>query len=53
MLRFSPLGMETDVSPQAIFWRPLVYFATHFREGEDNLDHFRAVTFTVYKMLKK
>ena len=47
MLRFSPLGTETDVIPQAIFWRPLVYFATNFREGKDDLDHFKAVTFTV------
>src|ERR1051325_7398163 len=47
MIRPTPLGLEGDVLPQAIFWRPLLYFATSYREDEDGLDGFRVVTFTI------
>jgi hypothetical protein len=47
MIRPSPFGLEGDVLPQAIFWRPLPYFATAYREDEDGLDRFRVVTFTM------
>lgn len=47
MLRISHIGLETDVAPQAIFWRPLIYFTTEIRESEDNLDHYKAVTFSI------
>jgi hypothetical protein len=47
MLRISKIGLETDVAPQAIFWRPLLYFAPTIRQTEDNLDRFRVVSFTV------
>lgn len=47
MIRVSPFGLETDVLPQAIFWRPLLYFATSIREDEDGLDKFTVITFTV------
>src|SRR5438874_13706630 len=47
MIRPSPFGLDTDVLPQAIFWRPLPYFATFSREEEDNLDRFKVITFTI------
>jgi hypothetical protein len=47
MIRPSPFGLESDVLPQAIFWRPLRYFATSYREDEDGLDRFRVVTFSI------
>jgi hypothetical protein len=47
MIRLSTRELESDVMPQAIFWRPLVYFTTSFRENEDGLDKFRAVSFTI------
>jgi hypothetical protein len=47
MIRPSPFGLESDVLPQAILWRPLPYFTTLYREDEDSLDHFRVVTFTI------
>lgn len=47
MIRPSPFGLESDVLPQAIFWRPLPYFTTSYREDEDGLDRFRVVTFTI------
>ena len=47
MIRPSTFGLETDVLPQAIFWRPLPYFTTTYREEEDDLDRFRVVTFTI------
>jgi hypothetical protein len=47
MIRPSTFGLETDVFPQAIFWRPLPYFATTYREEEDDLDRFKVVTFTI------
>jgi len=47
MIRPSPFALEGDVLPQAIFWRPLPYFATSYREDEDGLDSFKVITFTI------
>src|SRR5262249_5258343 len=51
MIRLSSFSLDGDVVPQAIFWRPLLYFTTTQCEGEDGLDRFRAVTFTVDNQL--
>lgn len=47
MIRPASLGLQSDVLPQAIFWRPLIYFATSFRTDEDGLDKFKVMTFVV------
>lgn len=47
MIRPSQFAIQTDVLPQAIFWRPLLYFSTTIRDDEDGLDHFKVVTFTI------
>jgi hypothetical protein len=47
MVRISTSEPNYDVVPQAIFWRPLHYFAVTFREGEDGLDLFRAASFFI------
>jgi hypothetical protein len=47
MLRLANHGLESDVIPQAIFWRPLVYFTTAIREDEDGLDFYRGASFSV------
>jgi hypothetical protein len=47
MIRPSPYAPEYEVVPQAIFWRPLSYFATSVREDEDELDIFQAASFTI------
>jgi hypothetical protein len=36
-----------DVVPQAIFWRPLVYFTTRIFVGEDGLDQFQGASFCI------
>lgn len=38
---------EYDIVPQAIFWRPLRYFTTAIRIGEDDLDTFQAASFII------
>ena len=38
---------DYDVVPQAIFWRPLQYFTTLIRQGEDDLDSFDAASFII------
>ena len=40
-------ALEGDVVPQAIFWRPLKYFAVAISEGEDGLDLFQVASFAV------
>lgn len=47
MLRFANHGLESDVVPQAIFWRPLAYFTTAIREEQDNLDVYKGASFSV------
>jgi len=47
VIRPSIYGPEYEVVPQAIFWRPLSYFATSLREDEDGLDVFKAAFFTI------
>jgi hypothetical protein len=51
MLRLANHGLETDVIPQAIFWRPLVYFTTAIREDEDNLDIYTGASFSIDNQL--
>src|SRR5436309_478924 len=51
MIRPQPFPLESDVLPQAIFWRPLFYFTTAIREDEDGLDRFKVVTFTIANRL--
>ena len=43
-LQYQP---DYDIVPQAIFWRPLRYFTTAIRHGEDNLDAFDAASFII------
>src|SRR5260370_20764011 len=47
MIRPSPFGLQSDVLPQAVFWRPIPYFATSYREDEDGLDRYRVITFSI------
>jgi hypothetical protein len=47
MIRPSSFPLLNDVLPQAVFWRPLPYFATSIREDEDGLDQFKVITFTI------
>jgi hypothetical protein len=47
MIRPSSFAPEYEVVPQAIFWRPLPYFATCIREDEDELDFFQAASFII------
>jgi hypothetical protein len=47
MIRPSIYASEYDVLPQAIFWRPLSYFATSSRNDEDGLDGFQATSFVI------
>jgi hypothetical protein len=47
MIRPSPFGLDSEVLPQAIFWRPLLYFTTSYREEEDDFDRFQVITFTI------
>jgi hypothetical protein len=47
MIRPSLIGLGGDVLPQAIFWRPLPYFATTYIENADGLDSFRVITFII------
>lgn len=51
MLRLADHGLESDVIPQAIFWRPLIYFTTAIREDEDNLDRYEGASFSVDNQL--
>src|SRR5215207_9264007 len=46
MLQVLPYRPQYDVAPQAIFWRPLLYFTTKIREGEDGLDLYKGASFT-------
>ena len=47
MVRFSKYMIDGDVVPQAIFWRPLRYFAVTIGSGEDGLDIFQVASFTI------
>jgi hypothetical protein len=47
MIRPLAFPLESDVLPQAIFWRPLPYFSTTVRDDEDGLDKFQVVTFSI------
>ncbi|HEX3883399.1 MAG TPA: hypothetical protein VHW66_12130 [Stellaceae bacterium] len=51
MLRLANHGLESDVIPQAIFWRPLIYFTTSIREGEDGLDMYEEASFSLDNQL--
>lgn len=47
MLRLANHGLEADVIPQAIFWRPLVYFTTIIRQDQDGLDLYQGASFSI------
>jgi hypothetical protein len=47
MLRLANHGLEADVVPQAIFWRPLVYFTTVIRDDRDSLDFYQGASFSI------
>jgi hypothetical protein len=47
MLRLADHGLESDVVPQAIFWRPLVYFTARIREDQDGLDVYQGASFSI------
>ena len=38
---------DYDVIPQAIIWRPLRYFTLIVRDGQDDLDRFKAASFAI------
>jgi hypothetical protein len=47
MIRLADRELGTDVFPQAIFWRPLRYFTSAFRESEDGFDIYQGTSFTL------
>ena len=47
MVRAEQFAPDYDVVPQAIFCRPLHYFTTMVRQGEDDLDTFEAASFVI------
>ena len=47
MVTLKKYMLDGDVVPQAIFWRPLKYFAFSYSEGEDGLDLFQAASFAI------
>ncbi len=47
MIRVSLYPLSCDVIPQAIFWRPIHYFAAATHEGEDGLDKYQAASFCI------
>ena len=51
-ITFVPLENNEDSIPQAIFWRPLVYFASSWHAGEDELDRFEAAYFCIGNRLR-
>lgn len=38
---------EYDVVPHAIFWRPIDYFTTKFKNMHDDLDYFKGASFKI------
>lgn len=48
-LQYEP---DHEVVPQAIFWRPLVYFTMLTRSGEDGLDLYVAASFIIGNDIK-
>ncbi len=47
MIRLLRIPNALTPSPQAIFWRPVAYFAQEIRKGEDGLDAFDAASFLI------
>jgi hypothetical protein len=47
MIAIIPHDPIYDVIPQAILWRPLNYFTSVIREGEDGLDLYRGASFSI------
>jgi hypothetical protein len=43
---------DYDVSPQAIFWRPLAYFTARLRQGADDLDEYRGASFVIGNIMR-
>lgn len=44
--------LEEDVVPQAIFWRPITYFASLYREDADDLDAYAVATFRLGNQMR-
>lgn len=47
MVILSKYLIEGDSVPQAIFWRPLRYFSSSLKKGEDGLDLFHVTSFKI------
>jgi hypothetical protein len=47
MIKQRSLHLGPDVSPQAIFWRPICYFSKTIKEDEDELDRFKFISFAL------
>lgn len=47
MVKFHKKPSLNFVVPQAIFWRPLVYFAVAIRQERDDLDEYEAATYSI------
>lgn len=47
MVKLVRIGFDFDVAPQAIFWRPLIYFTPFIRRDRDDLDSFDVASFCI------
>jgi hypothetical protein len=47
MIKQRNLHLGPDVSPQAIFWRPICYFSKTIMEDQDDLDRFKFISFAL------
>ncbi len=47
MVNIYPHEPDYVVAPHAIIWRPLRWFSSRIRSGEDDLDTYEAVTFRI------
>jgi hypothetical protein len=47
MIRLRRILNALDPAPQAIFWRPIAYFADMVMEAEDGLDHYEVASFEI------
>ena len=47
MIKQSPHRIEKELAPQAIFWRPIAYFAVGSHAGEDNLDRYQYISYAM------
>jgi hypothetical protein len=53
VIRVYPLAHGVgDVTPEAIFWRPIHWFASELRQDDDDLDRFHYVTYEIGNWLR-